>query len=681
MTTPRQIANPSLMAVTLACLALAGAVPSALAQTAAKAPVPPAAAAAPASLDAILKQVALYDGGVESAAVWQLRDYVNARRDDAAGRAECEAKLLAFLKSPASPVARTLASRHLRLIAGETAVPALQAMLTDDKSADLALYALQGIPGEASGRALVQALGVTIGATKVEIVAALGERRSAEAVPAIVPLLQQPALAGPAAIALGRIGGDAARSALVASFAGAPAALKPVVASSLLALAEASLAGKDNATALKMYELVLAEASLPDAIRRGAAAGRISASGSGAKSVLLGYLKEPSAATGRRAPMQEAAISKVASLYTAADISEVCALLPGLPDGSKVQLLAALSGYPGDRVAPAVLKELDSRTPAVRMAAFKTLGTVGGPSAVRPLAEAAARAKGPEQAAARVAIGSLKGRAVDEEIVTLLGQKPSDDLAGELLLAVGDRRIFPAKSAVTAALSSPAAATRAQALRALRSIGTPSDMPAVLDLLLGGSEESDRTEGEKTVVALAQKIDNLEGRSNAVRSRLGADKRPDARVRLIGLLALIGDPSALPILRTLAEDDDLEIRDAAVRAVASWPTSAAREDLLRLARESRNQTNRLLAIGGLVRVVGLDRYRDPQAAVADLEEAAALSWRPEEQRLILGAVTRFPCQAALDLANGFLKEPEVKAEAQSAIRAITARLKKESIAK
>ena len=116
-----------------------------------------------------------------------------------------------------------------------------------------------------------------------------------------------------------------------------------------------------------------------------------------------------------------------------------------------------------------------------------------------------------------------------------------------------------------------------------------------------------------------------------VKARLGAEKRPDARVRLVGLLALIGDPSALPILRTLAGGDDLEVRDAAVRAVPPWPTPAAREDLLKLARQSRNQTNRLLAIGGFVRVVGLDRYRDPQAAVADLEEAAALSWRPRNR--------------------------------------------------
>ena len=668
MTTRRHIVSPSLLAVTIAWVAIAGAVPSALAQTAAKASAP----AASASLDAILKQVALYDGGIESAAVWQLRDYVYARRDDAAGRAECEAKLLAFLKSPASPVARTIASRHLRLIAGETAIPALQSMLTDDKSADLALYALQGIAGATAERALAQSLGVTTGSTKIAIVVALGERRSRDAVPALVPLLQQPAPApaAAAAIALGRIGGEAAASALGSAYGGATGALKATIAGALLETASGFELGQQSRP---IYEKLASDKTLPDQQRRAALIGRIMTGDPRQAVIDMLASQDPLA--------QEAAIARVSLAFFPDTIGKLCAALPGLPGATKVQLIAALAGYPDAEVARAVTGELGSKTPAVRIAAFRTLGAVGGAAAVRPLAEAAAGSKGAEQAAARAAIGSLKGRAVDEEIVALLGQKPSDDLAGELLLAVGDRRIYPAKPVVSAALASPSPAIRAQALKALRGIGTPSDMPAVLELLVAGSEESDRAEGERTVVALAQKIDNLDGRSNTLKSQLAAEKRPEARVRLVGLLPLIGDPSALPVLRTLAGDDDLEVRDAAVRAVASWPTPAAREDLLKLARESRNQTNRLLAIGGLVRVIGLDKYRDPQAAVADLKEAAALSWRSEEQKLILGAVTKFPCQAALDLANGFLKEPDVKAEAQSAVTSITARLKKEAVTK
>ena len=671
MNTRRHTAIPSRTVFVLSCLALAALAAPAVTPAGAQAPAQPptsAASTAPASLDAILKQVALYDGGIESAAMWQLRDYVYARKDDAAGRAECEARLLAFLKTPASPVARMAASRYLRLIAGDSAVPALQAMLPDDKSSDLALYALQGIPGAAAERALVQGLGATTGATKIAVIAALGERRAASAVPALVPLLQQSPLSSAAAIALGRIGGEQASTALMAAFGGATGDLKAAVAGALLELAAGLEPGAER---MPIYEKLAADATLPRPQRRAALAGRIMSGD--ARQTVIAML------TGQDPLAREAAIAHASMALSPDTVERVCAALPTLPDGDQVALIAALSGYRHDRVVAALLDAARSQTEAVRLAALKGLGQVGGAQTVAFLAERASSVKGPEQTAARASLGALKGREVDDEIVAQLGRKPADGPAGELLLAVGDRRIFAAKPVVSAALSSPTAGIRAQGLRALRGIGTPSDMPAVLDLLLSGQEDSDRVEAERTVVALAQKIDNLDGRSNTVKSRLAAERSPEARARLIGLLPLIGDPSALPVLRTLVNDEDADVRNAAVRATASWPTPAAREDLLRLARETRNQTNRLLVIGGLVRVVGLDRYRDPQAAVADLKEAAAVAWRPEEQKLILGALTKFPCQAALDLATGFVKESEVKEEAQAAVKAIAARMKKEAV--
>jgi hypothetical protein len=101
--------------------------------------------------------------------------------------------------------------------------------------------------------------------------------------------------------------------------------------------------------------------------------------------------------------------------------------------------------------------------------------------------------------------------------------------------------------------------------------------------------------------------------------------------------------------------------------------------VLRLARDLRNETQRLLAIGGLIRIIGLDKYRDPESVVADLRLAAGFSWRPDEQKLVLGALAHFPCQDALDLAKGFLREASVAAEAQAAIDNITEHLQKEAI--
>ncbi len=291
------------------------------------------------------------------------------------------------------------------------------------------------------------------------------------------------------------------------------------------------------------------------------------------------------------------------------------------------------------------------------------------------LAETAARTSGAEQTAARSALGMLKGRAVDDEILALMARKPAEDVEAELVLAVGDRRIFPAKAAVAALLASPSPRVRLHALRALRAIGTPSDMDAVLDVLVKSDDDSQRAEAEKTMAVLAQKIASADRRASAIRARLSAAKDAHTRATLIGLLPLVGDDSALPLLRTLLENPDAGVFDAAVRALAAWPTSAARDDVFQLARDSRNETHRLLALGGLVRIIGLDRYRDPEAAVADLRQAAGFAWRPEEQRLVLAALVQFPCRDAVELARGFLREPSVAAEAQAAIEKIEVRLK------
>jgi HEAT repeat protein len=631
-----------------------------------------AAPAAPTSLDGILKQVALYDGGIESAAMWQLRDYVYARRDDPAGRAECETKLLAFMRTPASPTARMAACRYLRLIAGDSAVPALQAMLIDEKSADLALYALQGIPGGAAEKALLQGLGVTTGPTKTAIVVALGERRSGAAVAAIAPLLQQPALAPTAAVALGRIGGDAAVAPLKAALGGAAPALKTALAGALLEAASAFVTAKNSAAALAIYEPLAADASLPAPQRRAATLGRIDASGAGARALVTSLV------AGTDEVAQQAAIARVNATFSADAIAPVCALLPKIPDGAQIALIAALSAYPADRVVPAFLGASRSSSDAVRLAALRALGQTGGAAQVGFLAERASGTKGTEQAAARTALGSLKGRAVDDEILAQLGRRPSDPIAGELLLAIGDRRIFSAKSTVVSALSSSSATIRLQAFRTLRAVGTPSDIPAVVDALLTTTDETEQGEAEKTVLALSQKIEIIDGRARMVQARIVTEKAVPARARLIGLIGLIGDPSTLPLLRATLRDESPDLYDAAVRALAAWPTPAAREDLMTLARDARAEAHRLLAIRGAIRLIGLETYRDPRAAVADLRLAAGFAWRPDEYRLVLSALTRFPGADAMEAAREFLRDPEVSAEAKAAVNQISSRLQREA---
>ena len=663
--TPRHSSRPfrAVRPLTLACAILAAAAAVTYAQTG----KPPAAS----SLDALLVQAASYDGGIASDALWTLREYVYARRGDQAGRLECEAKLLLFLRGTATPSAKMAATRLLRMIAGESAIPALQSMLTDPRVSDHAIYVLQPMPGAAAEAALAQSLKSARGAQKSAIAAALGQRRAASALPLLEPMLRDPALATTAAVAIGRIGGPAAAKALASAYGAASGDVKRLLAASMLEAGEGLVAAKELEAAAGLFAPLAADRALPSPLRVAALIGNISAAGPRAANLLVTMLG------GDDAEGRAAAVARLADVVPPEGIGPVCDLLPRLPEAAQVQVLAALARYPAARVRPAALTAATGNSPDIRAAALRTLASAGDASTVSFLAQAAASAeKGPVQDAARHALGALQGRAVDDAIVGALKQPASDAIAVELLRAVADRRIFLAKPVVSASVAASASPVRIEAMKTLRAIGTPSDASPVLDLLVKTGDDVERAEAEKTVTALLQKIGSPAGRSALLRARLAREKDAAVKAQLIPLLPPTGDGAALPVLRTALEDADAGVVDAAARSIAAWPTATARDDMLKMVRESKDETHRLLAFAGLVRLVSMDASRLPEAAVADLKMLSGLAWRPEEQKLLLGALAAFPCQGALDLASGLLQNDALKAEAQAAIDKITPRLPK-----
>jgi HEAT repeat protein len=213
---------------------------------------------------------------------------------------------------------------------------------------------------------------------KTSVIAALGERRTVAAVPDLAGLLKaKGAFAGPAAIALGEIGGDAATTALSASLG--DAAVKPTAAASLLKCAERYIAAKNSVAAAALYDKLTADAALPVPVRKAAMLGKISTSPTSAGTIVLDLLK------GKDGPMQEVAIGKIKDNFKPNAIGQVCSLLPGLPEGSQIKLLAVLSDYPKETVLPTVTKAAQSTSEPVRMAAYQALESVGDASVLKSL--------------------------------------------------------------------------------------------------------------------------------------------------------------------------------------------------------------------------------------------------------------------------------------------------------
>lgn len=634
----------------------------------------------PPSLESILKELASFEPGQKDEVLYRLREYVLAHKNSAEPREDCEKKLAAFLDTEATLAAKMAVCRQLRLIGTEKSVPTLEKILIQEETTDMARYALEKIPGIVADRALLDALGKTQGQTKIGIMTSLGQRKSSAAVPELGNLINDPdqAVVTAAAVSLGQTGGTEAATILTEALNKSQGESKAIVSSSLVLCAGEFMAQKKEKEAVELYEKILA-AGLPLVQRQAAMKGKIAAAGKeeAARMILDTLSRGPQ-------DMHAPAVSLIPEVFDASNISPVCNSLLTLPEASQLQVLSVLSGYPKETVLPSFINAAKSPLTDVRIAALRALAKAGDSSIVELLAERAARTRGKEQEAARSSLFTLKGMDVDGAILFSLVSHPNDSVKNELIKAIGERRIYAGKSLILSQIRSPSSRNRLQAIKTLKVVVSPEDLPALLSSFLDIQDEFEQEAMENTVVGIAQKISRPYSQAVAVKDMLepedGAAQKKVTEVKkrclLYRVLGKIGDDSSLPYLRAALKDDNADIVDAATRALTDWPNITPRHDLLAVAINSPNLVHKVLALRAYVRMIGLESYQSPEGAVESLKNALDLAARPEEKKLVLGALPNFACSDALRLAESLLSDEAVKAEAQAAVDLIKENLEK-----
>ena len=151
-----------------------------------------------------------------------------------------EGKLIAVLQSDAAPNVKAITCKQLAICGTAAAVPALAALLSDEKLASWARIGLEAIPDPAVDAALREALGKLQGKLLIGVINSIGKRRDTKTVEWLSGKLKDadPALASAAAAALGRIGGEPAVQALEQALAGASAAMLPAICEGCLRCAD-----------------------------------------------------------------------------------------------------------------------------------------------------------------------------------------------------------------------------------------------------------------------------------------------------------------------------------------------------------------------------------------------------------------------------------------------------------
>lgn len=613
------------------------------------------------SLEAILEKLAQYRHNQNHDTVLELQAYIRAHRQTPAGRAECERLLLGLLQGEATADGKWEACRQLRSLGSDASVPVLAKMLMLEDTSEMARYALEKILGTAADRVLLDALRSSSGKIRLGLISSLGHRGSGQAVADLARIGGGPdqAAAKAAVEALGRIATEDAAHSLIRFLGAEKEQLRISAAGSLLRCAETFRAAGETDLAFQFYRQLLGS-DISISTSRAALQGLIAVSGDQGRDLILDALKNED--TG----MHSAAIGMVSLTFDAADILPLCELLPRLPVQSRIQLISALSGFKNDMVLVTVIQALSSPDLDVRLASLHAVQKQGNAATARILVRHAARSWGVERAAARSTLWNLKGEAVDDAILASLSEEDDPALERELVRSVGERRIKRGKPLLYGSLQSPDSGIRLEAIRALSHLSEPQDLPFLIDRLLMLEDVTEQTELADTLAATARKISRPYARAGLVTNKLSETESEDDRRVLLMALGKIGDDSSLRFLRQALGDQNPEIQEAASRALIEWPTAAARDDVFWIAETSTQPTLQVLAVRAYVRMVGMERFRLPEAVVGSLKAVLPLVKRPEEKMAVLGVLPQFPCPAALELAESFLEDASVEKEAQAA---------------
>jgi len=629
-------------------------------------------------IDSMMKDLAAEDTRARETAQTSLeRIAFHASRPNAEDQRQALAKAIVPKLGESTPKeARLWLIRMLQHTGRAECVGALAALL-DDKDveiSDSARRALQKNRSDEAGVVLRGALGkAATPEARIAYANALGGRKDKAAVGAIASLLsdKDAAVVMSAARALGNIGGADAAKALMGA-RGAPENVRPVVIDAYLLCADQLVVEGKKDDAAAIYQQMYAPAE-PVRVRIAALRGLVMSKPAQA----AGLLGE--AITGKDGQLQATAIRLAADIQGPEATAILTGLIPRVPPAVQAALVAALGSRHDAGAKPTVIEATRNSDDAVRVAAFKALGELGGASDVPLLAKTAA-GQGADADAARQGLLTLRGADVDS---AMLKQFDGGDakLRAEIIKVLAARRSAAAMPAFAKAAQEGDESVQVEAINALGALGDERTLPLLVGIIGKTPSARVRDTAESAVRSIAVRLENKSAAADCLLGAVGG-AGVEAKCALLRLLPTVGGEKSLAAVRAALKDAKPEVQEAATRALSNWPDAGAVPDVLAMAKDaSLAQKLQILALQGYIRLANVPQDRPAADKVKMYQEAMDLAKRVDEKRMILSGLGDTKVVEALRLVIPCLDQKDVQNEACSAAAKIGKELENTSAAK
>jgi HEAT repeat protein len=565
-----------------------------------------------------------------------------------------ELKLIAVLETPAASMpGRQFACQMLKLVGSAKCIPAVTRLLTDNELSHMARSVLACLHGPAVDEALGEALGSTQGKLRIGVINTLGDRGDTGALNALAGFLKtsDEATVRAAFNAIGKIGGKSAADVLDRAKPSAGGTADDWANAYLRCAGNLATAGETQRS-LKMYQ-TLYDGNSPTAVRAAAFTVLVKAQKEKAVPQIIQLLESDDPI------LQKAAISAVISAPGTAATRGLVQALPRLAPETQVVLLGALASR-GDAgpVTDSANKLAASSNPDVRLAALKALARLGNDSSVAVLATALKEGD-PVAKAATSSLVELQAQGVTEGLMKQAGA--GDIVVRQAVLNVLTQRgKAEALPAVRQAANDDDPTIRQAGLKALAILGTQEDIARLAAMFPVRKDNSEQEQIAQSMSAIAGRAkDKTSSGAPVLEAFATADAQ--AKLNLLTVLPVLGSEAALKATRECLTGE-ADVRRAAIRTLADWPDSSPMPDLLSIARNDKDQTSRVLALRGYIRMLGMSS-ESAAAKTESYRDAMELATRPDEKKLALNGLSKVAHVDALKMIGACLEDPDLKHEA------------------
>lgn len=609
----------------------------------------------------MMNQTPAADHSKETYAINGLSYYAMAPSRTAGRAAVAKAYMSALSKVTDSEVKRFFI-RQLQIVGKEEAVAPLSALLKEEAYCASAARALATLALESSSSAAKSALinALQSAPDKQSVIQAIGEAGIKEAEPALLKLNpgSDANLKKVQLYALSQTGSAASMKYLAAAAAKTGFTIDNTGATEsyinfLSALAangdtknaaKGALALFKNAGSKKQVHAQIAALTLLSGVQQKSVLPlALSALGSENASLRNAALQAAGALTG------DAAMPALLARFKKADPALQADMIYFFADKKQPEAMTLINGL------------VSSANPDVRTAAISVLSAQGGPSALPTLIKALNSKEAGDVEAAKTALLSFKGditpalaaafesssETAQVAILEMAAQKKPEGYTNELLSLI-------------MATSGP---VQAAALKALPAVTSPSDWNLVANYL-------ESAPGAGIAPAQAAVLSALAGKPKAeqaktVLSRIAS--LPEGKKNLyLGVLAQIGDPSALPILIKAFNQGSGEAKKSAFDALTRWNGPEAALEILNICAADPNSEFFTAGINGVISQIS-GAALSPENKVLLATKALGIAKTDAQKNRLLTVVGNTKTVQGLLLAMKYIDQPALQ---QAAVRAV-----------